>query len=205
MDARDTISTQTKRAACDCTHLSQTVSWLSAGKPVHPTLRSGNCARRVGSARVLTTVRRRSARARAGRAGRRGGPQGVDVALWSSSASRPRPGTPYRAFSPPAPPRPPGGTHQTVHLDRRLDRAEPVDLERLHVEHVDALQLAEQLEALETGRLVLAEEWGRGGGWVEGKERKGGKERDGRQVDLPGSARRGGYLLGWDLAGLGAL
>jgi hypothetical protein len=47
-------------------------------------------------------------------------------------------------------------TDERVHGDRVVDRTEAVDLERLHVENVDTLELTEELEALETGSLDLA-------------------------------------------------
>jgi len=44
---------------------------------------------------------------------------------------------------------------QAVNLNRLLDRAQPVNLQRLHVKDVDSLELAEEFETLETGGLVL--------------------------------------------------
>lgn len=83
------------------------VSCESAGKPVQPTKRSGNCTR--GS--VVSRVR------------------GAGLA---------------------------GVTHVGEDLDGVLNGAETVSLEGVHVEDIDALDLAEELEALDTGGLLLA-------------------------------------------------
>jgi hypothetical protein len=47
-------------------------------------------------------------------------------------------------------------THVREDLDGALDGAEAVSLEGLHVEDVDALDLAQELETLDTSGLLLA-------------------------------------------------
>lgn len=47
-------------------------------------------------------------------------------------------------------------TYQRVNLDGLLHRAQTVNLQRLHVENIDTLQLSEQFESFQTGGLVLA-------------------------------------------------
>jgi hypothetical protein len=47
-------------------------------------------------------------------------------------------------------------THQRVDGNRLVDSAEARHLDGVHVEHVDALELAEELETLETGGLFDA-------------------------------------------------
>jgi len=49
-------------------------------------------------------------------------------------------------------------THVGEDLDGVLKSAEAVGLEGLHVEDVDTLDLTEELEALDTGGLLLAED-----------------------------------------------
>lgn len=50
-----------------------------------------------------------------------------------------------------------GMTHVGEDLDRLLEGAEAVGLEGSHVEDVNALGLADELEALDTGGLLAAE------------------------------------------------
>ena len=52
-------------------------------------------------------------------------------------------------------------THKSEDLDRVVQCAETGDLERLHVENIDTVNVTEQLETLETGSLLLADVSGR--------------------------------------------
>lgn len=99
-------------------------------------------------------------------------------------------------------------TYEALDLDGVVGGAEVGHLERLHVEDIDTLELAEQLETLETGSLLLV-----GGhltllgaltlddGGTSGESERGRGEESRGRVDGGGGHAQGGGCAGNKTAG----